>query len=209
MNDEILEYIKSKGPCTPVDIAQKLGINSMVASAVASDLVGKEIMQSKRPAGSQLLYYTQSQAGKARERLFGTMNPNEQKFLKALQTKKVILEGEIPEIRLQEFGDFLEEFDFGNKKAWKWFEVSSNDALEVLKKLTGQKEEEMLQVEVQVEEPKKEPVKEEKREAMEEEKKAPEAKEAPKPKDQAGAKVIGGAVYADKVSAWLEGQGAK
>ncbi|MFH1786129.1 MAG: hypothetical protein ABH829_00545 [archaeon] len=195
MKDKILEYVKSHGPCTPVEIAQKLSLNSMIASAVTADLIGKGILKSRKNVGSQNLYFTPSQADKARIRIFQSMEEREQRFLKELQNKKVILEGDYQNRLIEEFSDFLEEFDFGDKRAWKWFEISSSEALDALKRRLGKSDK---------------PKSEAKAEKLAPSASLPKPVKLPLPKPaQRAAKIIGGESYADIVVEWLESQGAK
>lgn len=130
---QILDFIKKKGPSTPNDITRGTGMNSLIVSAMLSDAnERKQLGKSCMRIGSSHLYFTIDQKDKARSRLFSCMDDSQKSFLKDLESRKVILDSEIDEESIKEYCDFLNGFTLGERKAWHWFELDGQNALKLL-----------------------------------------------------------------------------
>ena len=58
LDEEILLFVKRNGPSTPIDIAQKMGVNSIIITAVLVDAMSQnKILRSKRKIGSSKYYF--------------------------------------------------------------------------------------------------------------------------------------------------------
>ena len=123
MEEKILQYIKTHGPSTEIEVAAGVGTNSMVASAILATLHNtKKISQSKKRLGSVRVYFMPNQLQQARKRVLKGLDPGEINILKELQQKGKILPGQYPDSVLEEFGDFLIASSHNGQRAWEWFE---------------------------------------------------------------------------------------
>jgi len=130
---QILDFIKKKGPSTPNDITRGTGMNSLIISAMLSDASErKQLGKSCMRIGSSHLYFTIDQKDRARARLFNSMDDRQKCFLKDLEARKVILDSEIDEESIREYCDFLNGFTLGERKAWHWFELEGQNALKLV-----------------------------------------------------------------------------
>jgi len=130
---QILDFIKKKGPSTPNDITRGTGMNSLIVSAMLSDAnERKQLGKSFMRIGSSHLYFTVDQKDKARARLFNSMDDSQKSFLKDLESRKVILDSEIDEESITQYCDFLNGFTLGENKAWHWFELDGQNALKLV-----------------------------------------------------------------------------
>ena len=135
MQEQIASFLKQNGPSTHFDIASGTHIDSLIVSAVLSEMGSKNAVKiSNKRLGSTRIYYLPGQHDAAKVKIFKSLEQNEQNFLKELQKRKVIIEGDFPMEVISEFGDFLLEFTYGGKRAWYWFEISSEEALKCLGK---------------------------------------------------------------------------
>ena len=58
LDEKILDYIKRTGPCTPLDVAQKVSSDSLIVAAILVDAASQnKIKRSKRKAGGGNRYY--------------------------------------------------------------------------------------------------------------------------------------------------------
>ncbi len=224
---QILDFIKRKGPSMPVEIAIGTGINSIIVSAILSDMVPrKQLLMSNKRIGSSHIYFMQDQRDRMRVKLFQLLEEGEKKFVEELEKRRVVLSSELPEEEVGAYRDFLVEFTFGGDKAWHWFELTSDNALSELrskldakKKLPEEKqpekqaaparEELKTPLPEKKEEAKKLPApekKEEKKPAQEKKEKLVIKKEKPAPKARAEKPDKN---YADTVKSWVEEAGAK
>ena len=159
LKKQIIDYVRKKGPSTPIDVAVGTGLNSIVVSAIISDtLPKKQLLRNCKRIGSSYIYYLPEQRDRMRSKTLEFLDENEKKFLKQLERKKVFLSGDMPEEVVSEYGDFLTEFTFGGKKAWHWFGISSNEALKILESRAKEKK----PIVPEVKKPKKPKKKEEK-----------------------------------------------
>jgi len=212
---QITDFIKRKGPCTPVEIAVGTGINSIIVSAIVSDMSSKkQLLMSNTRIGSSHIYFLQDQRSRMRVKVFQMMDDTEKKTVEDLEKRRVILSSDISEEDIGGYKDFLVEFTYGGEKAWYWFELDSNTALSelklkidskcdsataprhgtVTKKLPDEKPPEKKAELPLVKEEIKKPAPQPKKETQKKEKAKP--KETPK----------GG--YIDKVKNWVEEAGA-
>jgi hypothetical protein len=87
----IVTFVKQKGPSFPIDIANLLGSDSIIAAALLSEMVSKNyVKKSNRRIGDSLLYYTDGQGENVRRRLFETLDENEKRLVQKFETSKIL-----------------------------------------------------------------------------------------------------------------------
>ena len=206
MNDKVLSFLKSNGPSTNVDISRGLGLQTYIIDALLTDMLGKQsIRKSFKRLGSTRVYYLPGQEERARIRVFNSLEPEQQDFLKQLQKRQVITDEQLSEEDMEEWQDFMVPLEEGATLAWHWFEVSPSAA----KKLLGPSVKVSGGAGLHKKQPRAVPT--------------PTAKKPAKGKGNVGkARVVGAqekpqkpeiksveAGFADKVAFWLQSQGAQ
>ncbi len=144
--ENILAFVKQKGPSLPVQIAKEIGLSILFTSAFLSELFSeKELKMSNMRVGSSPLYFVQGQEPmlekfeehlKSKEReAFALLK--ERKFLKDLE--------QLPAIRvaLREIKDFAIPFKKDEEIIWRFLTVPETDFKEEKKpevKVVAEKE---------------------------------------------------------------------
>ncbi|MDA1197316.1 MAG: hypothetical protein O2779_05130 [Nanoarchaeota archaeon] len=146
--ESILQLISSRGPQVPMQVAQAIGTDSIIASAHLSDLSSRgKVKISKIKVGSSPLYYLPGQEGRLRE-FVNNLHHREKKAYDLLSERKIIRDIEQePAIRvaLRNIKDFAVplEVERGEIKEvfWKWFLLTSQDSQKLINDLlTGRDE---------------------------------------------------------------------
>jgi len=137
MQDKILSFLKTNGPSTNIDICKGIQLQSYVVDALLSSMVGKTIKKSHKRLGSTRVYYLQGQEERARMRVYKSLEPDQQAFLKKLENVRVISGEEISEEQIEEWQDFMLPFSHNGRQAWHWFEINQSAAKKLLKPAAG------------------------------------------------------------------------
>lgn len=96
LDESILEFVKRNGPCTPVEVARKIGANSLIVTAILIDAVSqKKIRRSKRSIGTMNFYYYPEQAPILQKRISNLLTPADKEMLQKLMKENVIGEYEL------------------------------------------------------------------------------------------------------------------
>lgn len=128
-----MDFVKKRGPSTPIEVAIGTGLNSLFVSAIISDAeTSKQLQRSCTRIGSSHLYFTPEQRQKARLKIYNLLEDGQKEILKEIESKKVFLEGDIDEQHLVDYGDFLTGFTLGEQNAWYWFDLDGEKALKIL-----------------------------------------------------------------------------
>tara|TARA_Y100000310_G_scaffold334548_1_gene414597 strand:+ start:668 stop:1648 length:981 start_codon:yes stop_codon:yes gene_type:complete len=188
MREQILEFLKKKGPIVPMELAEELRIDSVIASAYLSDLVStKTINISAVKLGSSPLYFLPEHKLKLEEYI-EKLHPQEQAVVKKLKENKVLRENSLsPNERVavkhaKDFAVPLEvSFQDAKEVFWKWYALSNQQASDAIRAtLTGKPVEEEVVQEKKVEKPVEEVV-EKKPEPIKKETKPKPVFKEPKP----------------------------
>ena len=142
MRDRILEYIKKKGPVVPIDVAQELRIDSVIASAFLSEcLSSKALLLSHLKVGTSKVYYLPEQR-EMLEQFTSGLHPREKEAYEILKQKRVLRESTLPpptRVAIRDIKDFAVplEVTFPDRKEifWRWYQVSNEEASAIIKTL--------------------------------------------------------------------------
>ncbi len=149
MKDRILQFIRTKGPSLPTAIAKEMGIDSLFASAHLSELKehGKIKISHLKVGGGSPLYYLAGQEDQL-QKFAENLGEKEKKIYDLLLGKKVIRDSSlVPVFRaaIRTVKDFASPFQVKlNGKPelfWKWYQLSSDEASAIVRKMLGVKEE--------------------------------------------------------------------
>ena len=90
LDEEILLFVKRNGPSTPIDIAQKMGVNSIIITAVLVDAMSQnKILRSKRKIGSSKYYFYPEHLSTLQRKIADGLNLKEKELLQKLLKEMV------------------------------------------------------------------------------------------------------------------------
>ena len=143
MNQEdIITFIRNKGPIVPMDLANNMKVESYIASAHLSDLLSKKLIKiSNLKMGSSPLYFLPEQK-KMLEGFSDYLHQKDKIAFNELKERLVIRDSKIlPLLRvsLRNIKDFAVplEVTYKNKKEifWKFYSLSNDEASDNIRKL--------------------------------------------------------------------------
>ncbi|MBI2664950.1 hypothetical protein HYX10_06450 [Candidatus Woesearchaeota archaeon] len=137
---KVLELVKQKGPVIPVQISVEIGTNSLLASALLSELVSnKSLKLSSLKVGGTPLYYAPGQEDKL-QNYTKYLHDKEQKAYDFLKLKLVLRDRDLePVVRvaLRQIKDFAHPLNvqqgYDVELFWKWYLLSNEDAEPLIK----------------------------------------------------------------------------
>jgi len=155
--DRILETLRLKGPCLPVQIAKEINFSPLFASAFLSELKGEgKVMISNMRVGSSPLYYLPGQENML-EKFSGYLNQREKEAFFLLRDKQVLEDSEqtpVMRVALRAIKDFANSAKIRvggeSKLFWRYFGLGDEEVAKIIRRGS-----------VQSIRPKVEPVKEE------------------------------------------------
>lgn len=149
MKDKIIQFIKTKGPVLPSQIAKILETNIIIASAHLSELVsnGKLKISHLKVGGGSPLYYLPGQEKKLLN-FTDNLDPKDRKTLEKIKEKRILREKDLDSftrVSLRNIKDFAKPLQVkikGQKELfWRFFTIDKEEALQLIKeKITGKKQ---------------------------------------------------------------------
>ncbi|MFH1424154.1 MAG: hypothetical protein ABIG20_00565 [archaeon] len=162
----ILDYIKRAGPSTPIEISQRVGVDSIVVSAILVDASGQNrIAASKRRVGSQRLYYYPDQKRALEKKINSILTQQDKEVLQVLMDHKALAEADVDEggaRLLENLEDLVSAFtlqnETGTMRCWYTPNIREEQAKDIIMKRLFPKRAEREEPKVEEkEEPKAEP----------------------------------------------------
>lgn len=161
--DKILQIIRIKGPIIPVQIKDAINTDILMASAMLSELVSKNLLKvSNLKIGGSPLYFLPGQEARL-ENFANKLNEKDKRTYDLLKEKKVLKDkalDPLTRVSLRQIKDFATplEVSFGNEKEifWKWHLTPDSEIESIIEEIIG----------VKKEIPKPEPVEEKKPEVL-------------------------------------------
>ena len=160
--EQIIRFLRTKGPSVPNDIKKALGGDTLIFGAILSELVSRnQVKLTKVKKGASPFYFLPGQEPLI-EKLIPFLNPKDQQTIQLIKQQKVIKEAEhslFVRVSLRNIPDFAKEFMMQTKEGqyrfWRYYLVSEQEAVEILKekynpkpKLEEQKEEQKQKDEI-------------------------------------------------------------
>lgn len=137
--ERIIRYIKARGPSLPVQIAKEIETSILFASVFLSELFSeKKLEMSNLRIGSSPLYYLTEQKN-ALEKFTYALKNKEKEAFELIKEKKILKDSEQePAIRvaLNEIKDFVNQFKKEGELYWKFYSISDQELIEILKNET-------------------------------------------------------------------------
>ena len=165
LRNEILNYVSKHGPILPVQISKQINNNILFAGAILSELVAnKKIMLSNAKIGGSPVYYISGQEYKL-SMLYSYLKEVHRKVYDLLKENKVIQDIAVEpwqRVALREIPDFAVRLTTkDNKIFWRWYMISDEQAIPLIKNILGIEEEKVEESKVislpKVEEPEETP----------------------------------------------------
>lgn len=130
LKNEIIVFIQEQGPCLPINVARKVNLSPLFASAFLSELLSeKKIKTSHMKVGNSPLYLIQGQEPKL-ENFSDHIKSKEKEAFLLLKEKKFLKDKEQePAIRvaLRSIKDFAIPFEKENILFWRYFTVPESE----------------------------------------------------------------------------------
>lgn len=146
MEGKIYRIIEREGPVLPVNISRKMAQGTMLISAILTSMVKRDrINKTQQKIGSSSLYYLDSQESEALNRIKENIDPLKKKVYNFLKDKKIVKDKDAGAKRravLRELRDFADDFEYRDKKYWKFHTLSENQAISIIRERTAEKLEE-------------------------------------------------------------------
>jgi hypothetical protein len=173
LRDDALNFVRTKGPVLPVHVAERFGFNSIIASAVLSELSSNGLVKlSNAKIGGSPVYYVPGQEPKL-QILYKYLGDKPRKIYDMLVEYKVLRDNVLEpwqRVAVREIKDFsvmLRVNYAGNEEIfWKWYLISDEEAKKLIAEIIRgelvpvQEEKKEEKVEDKVPDPVSEPVKE-------------------------------------------------
>jgi len=139
---KVLDTMRINGPVIPTKIAKVLSTDTIMASAVLSELLSsKKIKISKLKVGGTPVYFLPGQESRLQE-FEKHLNEKDRRTVELLRQKKIIRDRAVEpltRVSLREIKDFaipLQVNINGQREVfWKWYLLSNQDAEQILKSL--------------------------------------------------------------------------
>ncbi|MGM5487575.1 MAG: restriction endonuclease [Nanobdellota archaeon] len=136
MYDTILAFMRTKGPCVPMEVANHLKKDSFLASAMLSELVESgKVRMTNFTVGRSRLYFLPEHEPRL-EGYLSYLNEKDQRTCRLLQEKQLLKDADqetLVRVSLRNVPDFAKalEVTFNGEKHlfWRWFLVSDVEPL--------------------------------------------------------------------------------
>lgn len=134
--DKIVSFIRVNGPVLPVQISKQFGGDLFFAGAVLSELVGRQKVRiSNAKVGGSPVYYTDGQEYKL-HMLYDHLKDVHKKVYDLLKENKILKDKDLEawqRVALREIKDFAYSMQNEDGIFWKWYLISDNDAIQLIK----------------------------------------------------------------------------
>lgn len=146
--DKILQIVRIKGPVIPAQIKNAINRDILMAGAMLSELVSKNLLRvSSLKIGGSPLYYLPGQESRLQS-FANKLNEKDKKTYDLLQQKKILRDkelGPLTRVSLRQIKDFAKplEVSFGEEKEifWRWYLTPDHEAEAMIKEVVGVKKE--------------------------------------------------------------------
>lgn len=138
--DRIIQFVKTKGPVLPYQIAKEIGTNIIMASAHLAELTANNKMKiSNIKVGGSPLYYLLGQEAML-QKYTSNLNDKDKKAFDLLSQGKILSDSEqepVIRVALRAIKDFAVplnvKYNDSKELFWKWYLTSDNEAETLIK----------------------------------------------------------------------------
>lgn len=144
LKENILNFVKTKGPVIPIQISKLINSDIFLASALLSELTNsKQIKSTKAVIGSSHVYYAPGQESKIGNFLYPYLKEREKQAYALIKEKKVLKNSELEpwqRVALNDLKDFAVLLEHtSNEKMeffWKFYLTPNEEAESLIKRIT-------------------------------------------------------------------------
>ncbi|MFP4119184.1 MAG: hypothetical protein ACLFTH_03965 [Candidatus Woesearchaeota archaeon] len=145
--NDIISLLKNKGPLVPAEIKSKVGGDTIIVGAILSEQTSKGVIKvSYLKKGGSPFYYLPGQE-KQLENHKELLDTKDQQTLEMLKERKVVQDASqelFYRVSLRRLKDFAKELKantvYGELLFWRYHQVSEQEAIEILRKRYGKRE---------------------------------------------------------------------
>ena len=134
--EKIVSFIRVNGPVLPVQVSKQFGGDLFFAGAVLSELVGRQKVRiSNAKVGGSPVYYVDGQEYKLHV-LYDHLKDVHKKVYDLLKDNKVLRDKDLEawqRVALREIKDFAYPIQNEDGIFWKWYLISDNEAIQIIK----------------------------------------------------------------------------
>jgi hypothetical protein len=142
--DKVLQLVRVRGPVIPSQIYKEINTNILMASAVLSEMVSKNLLKiSSVKIGGSPLYYAPGQEARLQEYI-NKLHEKEKQACDLLREKRVLRDKSLEpvmRVALRQIKDFARplEVTVGDEKEifWKWYLLSTEETEPLIKEQLG------------------------------------------------------------------------
>jgi len=134
-NDKVLQFVKSRGPVLPAQLAKELNQNIIIAGALLSGLADQgKIKISNTKIGGSPVYYTEEQKHKLQD-LYKYLNEKDKRAYDLIKQKGILRDNVLTpllRVSLRNIKDFARPIEVGTSKGkeifWRWYMMPMSQA---------------------------------------------------------------------------------
>ena len=134
--EKIVSFIRVNGPVLPVQVSKQFGGDLFFAGAVLSELVGRQKVRiSNAKVGGSPVYYVDGQEYKLHV-LYDHLKDVHKKVYDLLKDNNVLRDKDLEawqRVALREIKDFAYPIQNEDGIFWKWYLISDNEAIQIIK----------------------------------------------------------------------------
>ncbi|MGM5481431.1 MAG: hypothetical protein ACQESE_03395 [Nanobdellota archaeon] len=146
--NDIITLLKQKGPLVPTEIKSKVGGDTIIVGAILSEQTSKGVIKiSHMKRGASPFYYLPGQEAQL-EKHKELLDPKDQQTLDMLRERKVLQDASLElfhRVSLRRLKDFAKELNvntiYGELLFWRYHLTREQEALDILEKRYGNREE--------------------------------------------------------------------
>lgn len=139
LGNDVLSFVMTKGPVLPVHVGERFGFNTIISSAILSDLVSKgQVRFSHAKIGGSPIYYVQGQEPKL-QILYKYLGEKPRKAFDMLRDSGVLRDKVLEpwqRVAVREIKDFsvMLRVNYASNEEifWKWYLLSDDDAKKLI-----------------------------------------------------------------------------
>ena len=140
--EDVLKYVKIKGPLIPVHLVSLLKSNTTMIGAALSELASDDRVKiSHMKIGGSPLYYVEEQREKLQD-FYKYLNEKDRRTYDSLKENKILRDNEVTplfRVSLRNIKDFAMpvEIEYNGKKElfWRWYLTDKQEAISLIKQI--------------------------------------------------------------------------
>jgi len=142
LEEQIISYVKDKGPCLPVKVAKMIDKSILMTSAILSGMTSSgKLLKTFKKIGDSHLYYVPEQEEQVKQGVVKSMDDIEMSAFKELKEKKLFHDKDLnprERVFVRKFRDFFRPTDNNGDLIWNYYTVQEETIKEFINKAPKQ-----------------------------------------------------------------------